>query len=256
MAAQRDGYFYLQRRGERYIHVDVTPDEVAKLQSFISGMLEFARNECHVSGLSSLPCEAELHFGERIGMHNLHTALLARELGMPVLSDDGPLSGIFASLYGTQQLCTQAVWQRLARRTVISEPEYLNVLCSLLRAGYTFVRIQTTEFYRILERENFQLSQHVRLAFETLSIPEVSMVSMAQVGAWVLGSIFLEPLPLQTKRNMAFFVLRCICQSHGRTAVLVRVRILLQQRMARLAINQLKQVFQAIADYENSASGL
>jgi hypothetical protein len=82
------------------------------------------------------------------------------------------------------------------------------------------------------------------------------MVSMAQVGAWVLGSIFLEPLPLQTKRNMAFFVLRCICQSHGRTAVLVRVRILLQQRMARLAINQLKQVFQAIADYENSASGL
>jgi len=90
---------------------------------------------------------------------------------------------------------------------------------------------------------------------ETLGIPEVSLDSATQVGAWVLGSIFLESLPVQTKRNLAFFILRCITQSRGRTIVLVRVRALLHQRMARLAVHQLKLAFQVIADYEKSAAG-
>jgi hypothetical protein len=120
----------------------------------------------------------------------------------------------------------------------------------LLSMGYTFLRVQQEDFFRVLELEHFSLTPRARLFLGTLELQETNAESASSVAAWLLRSIFLEPLPVETRRNIGMYILAAVTRHHPRKTMLARLRVLLQHHLGNLAILQLRAAYQLLSDWE------
>jgi hypothetical protein len=251
-AVNVDGYMLIHKEGEQFIRTEVTAEDTARVGEALNKMVAFVEERCQLAGLQTAPSNADLEVSQKVGIHNLHTALLGKEIGMPVLSDDKPLAEVMRLMHGTAYINTQSVLQHLLRTRAISDDEYLRHIHTLLLCGYTYVRLRPQDFFATLVKDSFNLTAIVRAVLQMLEAPETTLDSAVQVGAWLLGSVFLDSIPIETKRNIGMYILQCVTQRHERRFVLVRIRALLRNRLERLAVVQLQEVNRLISDWERT----
>ncbi|HEY5177555.1 MAG TPA: hypothetical protein VII95_18510 [Terriglobales bacterium] len=249
-AANVDGYLHVWKEGEQFFRFEVTPEIVAKQNKFLHDLVKFVEKRCQCAGLQNPPTSDDLDLADKIGNHNVHTALLAKQLDMPVLLDDKPLAELCRLLHQTVCVNSQAVLLYLKQKCAITESQQLSALQQLLACGYTYVRLHQEQMYLTLEREHFNLSPKVRTVLQTLELAETTFESAARVAAWLLRSLFLDALPEATRRNVGMFVLEAVTRHHARKLMLVRVRTLLSAQMGFLVPVQLQRANQLITEWE------
>lgn len=153
----------------------------------------------------------------RAGEVSLAAALVAKQEGAALLSDDVVTRVVAFSKWRVPSANTQDVLLHLKQRTLLSSDDYLLALGKLSDIGYRFMCVGADDLFSILKRDAFSLTLAVQRLFRILEGPDCNDESSVRITAELLVRLYSEPV---LPANIAV-VAEFLCRSHaaGRDAV-------------------------------------
>ncbi len=168
---------------------------------------------------------------EAFGATSIASALVAKELELPLLTDDLGLRLLAESELGVRSTWTQALLRHLRMAGRFDEADYRDVARKLAGWGYRFVEINATDLIWILEQADWNSTPVVTTALGTLGTGSCSETAAIGVAAEVLKDVWVRRLLPNKQAEVLQLCLRVLLAGRSRMRVVECLKNSLKARM-------------------------
>ena len=217
----------------RYTLLEISADDGAKWQEFVTAILVFAESFERVPSYPLLKAEEAdklVNALTRAGAGTIYAGDDVNETPLVLVSDDLFLAE-FARLVGIGSVNTQAILGELLRSNVITADAYSQWIERLALLNYRLVSVSVEDIARRLGASGYITTDGTRAMLRTLQGPYCSEVSAASVAAGVVASL-VGTVPLPQIQMILSVLIAELRSGRVMSTVMERFR---SELMARLA---------------------
>jgi len=212
---EKRGYTTIGKYKGQYAKVEVPREVVRERIALLNKTKDFVSQQGKVSGLARSPSQVEARMCELLGTSSGYSLLLAKQMGLPVYSDDKSLREIALSTYQIKAFGVQAVLKIALERQKLGNEVYHRKTIQLLLSNYSYISV-TAHTLLFSARENrFGVGEDTDHLFEAIESPEASLDSVLSVLSDFLKLIWIEPIPRRRKLVFLDLSLRALTKRRG-----------------------------------------
>ena len=223
----------------RYTMVEISADDGAKWQEFVSSVLEFAESFDRIASYPLLDAEEADKLVDvltRSGVGTLYAGDDEANTRLVLVSDDLWLANV-ARFLSMGAVNTQAILVELLRSGTISHEAYSQAIERLASLNYIFVSVSVEDIVRSLAQSGYITSDGTRAMLRTLQGPHCSEASAVAVGAGVISSL-VGQVPLPQIQMILSAVISELRKGRVLSAILERFRSDLTVRLAHAPLHR------------------
>jgi predicted nucleic acid-binding protein len=186
-----------------------------------------------------VPCHLQLQyprqqfddFERTLGNGPIASIMVARELHLPLYSDDLMLRVIASNDWAVHSFWTQRLLVDARNRELLSAEEHFDAISELIRSHYHFVQIDVQYLLWLFSKHRLALSPEVMRSVGVLGDPACSLTSAVDVAADVVASCWANLLPDHFRHMVLDAVLGAVTQGRSSVMVLSAFRIAIGCRL-------------------------
>jgi tetratricopeptide (TPR) repeat protein len=226
---------WMGKVGDRYVFTD-HPDRafLDDYDAILRNILAFLND-----GATVVPCHLQLeyprskfeHLRRVLGNGPIASALVAKELGLPLYSDDFGLRQIALNDWQVSGFWTQPLLLNVTG-ALLSIDDYFCAVTALIQHHYHFVQINAKYLLWLFAANNLTLSPEVVRGVNLLRDGECSIASAVAVAADVVVNCWANSLPNHFKHMVLDAVLSAVIEGRSASLALAAFKIAITARVA------------------------
>lgn len=212
---ESSGYDTLGKKGKQYIRDEVTPERVAKNIKHLEELIAFIEQYCKitpVSGALKVEAKRRKEYADVLGANSVDAALLAKEDGNLLLSDDQRLRALAKNEFEVEGTWTQAVLIYLRDKQEISEEEYAKATLKLPSLHYRHTRVDANMLLAAAKEAKWSLQYPYVDMVKEISVNETTTQSLSIVVTEFLYRLWKQPLMYEQKFFLAQYLLTLLAK--------------------------------------------
>lgn len=210
----REGRVTIARVGDEYVRFETPAGEIQRGITFLEEIKNFVRDKCEIKGLREELRSTDEPVVRFFGVSAAHSAVLASQEGVPLLSDDGLLRRFAKLNYSLEGFPTHSLFGMARDREALSVRRYAGLMIELLRWNYHYIPVSSDFLIYCGVHSGWRSGGSFELALEELGRAETSIESLSLVITEFLTRIWLIPFPEMMKSIILWRVLRVITKNH------------------------------------------
>lgn len=184
------------RDGPRFHRLE--PEQARELAQKRAAVLDWVADQCTETPRPHDWSKSHDEFWQTVDQESFDAALLARERGAVLLSDDLGLRFVAHTHWGVRSLSTIALLQRVLHNQTIDRAAFDEAACRLLALRHWFVPVSFSMLQHALATVEDPASGALAAVLDHLRDPDVTLDGAAQLAAFGLRELVLATLVLPT----------------------------------------------------------
>ena len=248
---KRKSYLTASSQDGKFIHEEISPEDLAKVTSFLQKLFDFVNENLTVSGFKHIFSSEEDRLREMIGENSLDSIKLAEERNCVIYSDDLSLRSLAQMEKGIKGVSIQNVLRAALEKNLITRPEYEEKILTLVKSNYDYISISADTLWYCVEKENFKETSDVKLLFSRIEKKETSISSAINVLGEFTKLVWLKATLPQTQFRLLELSLNTLCKERG---ILQTIELLKRILRIKLKLNpiHLREILRLIDDWKNN----
>ena len=226
---------WIGKIGNQYVMTD-KPDEAHQHNrtALLGELIPYLTTEAAL-----MPCRGRLDYSSEewagfestLGRGAIASILVARDMSLPLYSDDFAVRAVARNDWKVKSFWTQSLLVDCLRRSLIAQSDYFDLVSSLVHNHYHFVRIDAPYLLRLFEKSGLTLSKEVMEGLGTLGDADCSIESAVRVAADVVATCFASALPTHFQEMVLDATLSALTQTRSAHIVLPALSVTVGQRL-------------------------
>jgi tetratricopeptide (TPR) repeat protein len=192
----------------------VPAEKIKQNVCFLEEVKNFIRNKCEPIGLQGALSESDRLLVEVLNDSAAHSAILAAQKSVPLLSEDGILRLPLRQGHGVESFSTWALLTHAATQGHLTGEELNDDLLSLLKLQYRYIPVDDKLLMHSAKKDGFLSGESFPLAVEELGHPQITINWIAMTAGNFLKKLWLEPIPASAKSLILHELLAVITKNH------------------------------------------
>jgi tetratricopeptide (TPR) repeat protein len=211
---ERGGRLSLIKVGDQYAKSEIPPEIIQRGIESLERITDFIKNECEIAGFEKELSERDSEMLEAVGLATGAPALLAEQLGLPLLSDDGLLRNRLQIERSIESFSTYAMFSHAVKERMLTRTRFYDLILWLVRMNYRFIPADAMCLLYAADRDGYRGDGNFDLVLAMLGERETNTESLAGVTAELLANLWVRSLPAMLKVLVLKRVLKAVTQNH------------------------------------------
>jgi predicted nucleic acid-binding protein len=215
----------------RFVMKDVPAEVIKENVKLLEAVRDFVRKTSVLSGLQRELSDLDKEVIESLGYSASYTCILAAQMQLPLLTDDGLLRAPLRNTYRVESFSTHTLLAHAMERGKLTEEEFYEAVLLLLKLRYRYVPASAALLTHSTVKNGFESGDDFLTVLEELGRGEVSIPWLANIAGDFLKDLWLRSLVDTTKSLLLHAILATITEHHSPQAALRTLLAYLHSQM-------------------------